>query len=174
CRPRFQRSVAPGGALVSVGLVAALLWRLFPAGGGYPFSSSEFAAACAFAVLGAASTWRVRLAQPLPWVFAVFLAACAVAFAIPGPLGENITRLRFAALPICVLVFGVRQWRPRWLAASAVVLAAWWNVSPFAVNVMQAVHDGTNRSLYWQPIISFLRHHDRLGYRVEAVDTLDH
>ena len=83
-----------------IGLFEAVLWRMFPSQGRYPFSAAELAAACVFCVLGAALTWRVAEARILRGLFVVYLGACVVAYAVPSPVGENIARLRFAAIPI--------------------------------------------------------------------------
>ena len=115
CRPGFGRGVAPWVALLGVGSVGALVWRLFPAGGVYPFSTAEFAAACAFFGLGAALTWRVSGARPLCSIFLVFLTACFVTFVVPSSLGENVTRLaspRFRSrCSYCPCVTGARAGR---------------------------------------------------------------
>ena len=42
------------------------------------------------------------------------------------------------------------------------------------MNVLQGMHDRTDRAAYWQPVIGYLRRHQAPGYRVEAVDTVDH
>ena len=57
--PRRSELVLP---LTTLGLAAAVelvLLRLFPAGGRFPFSLPEFAAACVFCGLGIVLTWRV-------------------------------------------------------------------------------------------------------------------
>ena len=57
---------------------------------------------------------------------------CLASFFVNSPLGENIARVRFAALPIAVLVLSLRGWRPIRLRAVALLLAASWNLSPHA------------------------------------------
>src|SRR5438128_1888983 len=54
--------LVPALIVVGFGSAEALLWRLFPGGGLYPFSPQELAAAVTFCVLGAVLTWRVERA----------------------------------------------------------------------------------------------------------------
>ena len=164
--PLLTMLLLAGGGLV--------LWRLFPPSGLYPFPASEFLAAAAFSIIGAVLTWRSTPARPLFFVFLVYLAACIGAFLLPSALGENIARLRLAALPIAVLVLSLRGWRPRPVAVAVLSLAVAWNVSPYAVNLLQGVRDTSARPTYWQPVIAFLRARVSPSYRVEVVDTVDH
>ena len=104
------------GSLVpalTVGVAAALelvLWRLFPGGGQFPFSLAEYLAAVTFCLIGAVLSWNVD--RTLGWITLVYLAACSAVFVVPSAVGENIARLRYAAIPICVLVLSLRRWRP--------------------------------------------------------------
>jgi hypothetical protein len=169
------RSVlAPGLIVAGAGLVQVVLWRAFPGGGRYPFSTEELAAACAFCILGAVLTWRIERARILLAVFIVYLVACIAAYAVPSSIGENIARLRFAAIPVAVLALSLRQWRPRLVSIAALALAISWNVSPLAASYAKGQADPASASAYWQPAIDFL--HARLtpSYRVEAVDTTGH
>ena len=80
-----------------------------------------------------ALTWRVERARVLRFVFAVYLLAIVDArIIVPSAIGENIARLRYAAIPLVVLVFSLRRWRPRALGVAIVALAVAWNVSPLA------------------------------------------
>src|SRR5919201_36139 len=72
-REALLRNRAPA---VGIGAAAGLevaLWRLFPAGGRYPFSAPEFAAGVVFCVAALALTWRVESARVLRFVFAAYL-----------------------------------------------------------------------------------------------------
>ena len=111
------RLVRPGLAVAAIGAIEVVLWRLFPGGGRYPFSFAELAAAITFCLIGAAVTWRVERARViLRAIFVVYLAACLVAYLVPSAIGENIARLRFAAIPVAVLALSLREWRPRFVA----------------------------------------------------------
>jgi len=165
--------LVPALTLAAFGAVEVVLWRLFP-GGRYPFSFPELAAALTFCILGAAVTWRVERARPLLWVFLVYLAACVAAYLIPSALGENVARLRYAAVPMAVLALSLRRWRPLPVCLGVFALAASWNVTPIAGQYLKGRSDPTANASYWAPAISFLRAHMTPAYRVEAVDTAGH
>ena len=45
-----------------------------------------------------------RRPRTLGWITLVYLAACSAVFVVPSAVGENVARLRYAAIPFCVLV----------------------------------------------------------------------
>ena len=51
---------------------------------------------------------------------------------MPSAIGENIARLRYASIPLMVLVFSLRRWQPLALGLAVLALAVSWNVSPLA------------------------------------------
>ena len=133
------------GSLVpalTVGVAAALelvLWRLFPGGGQFPFSLAEYLAAVTFCVVGAALSWNVD--RTLGWITLVYLAACSAAFVVPSAVGENMARLRYAAIPFCVLVLSLRRWRPWPVCLVAFGLAVSWNLSPLVGSFAHGASD---------------------------------
>ena len=165
---------APALTILGVGAVEVVLWRAFPGAGVFPFSWEELAAALTFCVLGAALSWRVERARTLRWIFVVYLLACLAAFAIPSAVGENVARLRYAAIPLAVLLLSLRRWRPLPLCLGALCLAIAWNVSPIAGSYVKGSRDPADSSAYWAPAITFLRGHLTPSYRVEVVDTTGH
>jgi hypothetical protein len=110
----------------------------------------------------------------LRWIFVVYLAACVVVYIVPSDVGENIARLRFAAIPICVLALSLRQWRPLFPCLIALGLAMSWNITPLAASFSKGRSDPAAKEAYWAPAVSFLRAHLTPDYRVEAVDTVGH
>jgi hypothetical protein len=166
--------VVPALILLGFGAVEAFLWRLFPGGGRYPFSVQELAAVVTFCVLGAALSWRVEGARALRWVFVVYFGACLAAFLIPSQLGENVARLRYAAVPLAVLMLSLRRWRPLPVCLGVLALAASWNVSPIVGQYIKGRGDPAAKQSYWAPAISYLEAHRSPSYRVEAVDTAGH
>jgi hypothetical protein len=166
--------VIPAAIIVGAGLVEFMLFRVFPGGGTFPFSTAELIPAVVFCVLGVVTTWRVERARPLRYFFVVYLAACIAAFVVPSQLGENIERVRYAALPLAVLALSLRAWRPLRLALPVLVLAAIWNTTPLAANFTHASADPSAERAYWQPAIAYLHDHLTPSYRVEAVDTAGH
>src|SRR5690242_15774008 len=95
-----RRFAAPAAFVAAMLGTEVLLWRLFPDNGRYPFSWQELLAACLFCIAGIALTWRVESARVLCWFFVVYLAGVLAVFAVPSAVGENVARLRFAALPM--------------------------------------------------------------------------
>ena len=76
-------------------------------------------------MLGVALTWRVERRAAAALVLRRSTASSASSrTSCPRPLGENVARVRFAALPIAVLVLSLRGWRPMPVAAVALLLAA--------------------------------------------------
>ena len=151
-----------------------MIFRVFPGGGRFPFSVVELIPALIFCALGVIGTWGVERARPLLCFFVVYCVACIVAFAVPSQVGENIERIRFAALPIAMLMFSLRRWRPLWLSLPALLLATSWNVTPLAASFNHSRLEADSNRAYWQPAIGYLRAHLDPSYRVEAVDTAGH
>jgi hypothetical protein len=164
----------PLAILCAAASVELVLLRLFPAGGRYPFSLPEFAAACVFCGLGILLTWRVGTAGVLRWTYVVYLLACTTAYLVPSGLGENIARLRYAAIPIAILTLSLRRWRPLPLALFALALAVAWNLTPLAGSFVKTSRDAAAEPAYWAPAIAFLQENLSPSYRVEAVDTVGH
>jgi hypothetical protein len=165
-------TIAAGTGLALVVVAEGLLWRVFPGGGRYPFSTAELAAAVAFCVLSTIFCWRAD--SRLRWVFPVYLVACLTFFFVSSGVGENIARLRYAAIPLSVLVLSLRDWRPRLPALIVLALAISWNVTPLAASYVHNEDQAAAHKAYWQPAITFLRAHLTPSYRVEAVDTAGH
>ena len=171
--PKRDDLVLPLVTVAVVGAAEAVLWRLFPASGRFPFSVEELATVCA-SVVGMWLTWNVPAARVLRWIYVIYLPVCIAAFLVPSGVGENIARLRFAALPLAVLTLSLRRWRPFPLAALVFVLAFVWNVTPLAASYAKGASDPAAKAEYWAPAIFFLHHHLDPSYRVEAVDTAGH
>ena len=172
--PHPTQLALPFVTLTGAAVVELVLLRLFPAGGRFPFSLPEFAAACVFCGLGILLTWRVATAGVLRWMYVVYLAACTAAYLVPSSLGENIARLRYAAIPIAILTLSLRRWRPLPLAVLALSLAVAWNLTPLAGSFVKTSGDPASDPAYWAPTVQFLRGHLSPSYRVEAVDTVGH
>ena len=150
------------------------LAALSRAAGAIPFSFAELAAALTFCLIGAGVTWRVERARILRAIFVVYLAACVAAYLVPSAVGENIARLRFAAIPVAVLALSLREWRPRFVAAISLALAIAWNVTPLAASYAKGSADPASAAAYWAPAVRFLQQNLTPSYRVEVVDTTGH
>ena len=172
-RPSLRRARVPALALLLAAAAELLVLHLFPSGT-LEFPGIEAVEATAFAVGLLALTWRLERAQGLRGFLVVYLLAVLAAYAIPSGLGHDIDRLRQLALPIALLVAGLRRWRPLPLALAAVVLAGAWNIVPLAGVWASSAADDSAKATVWRAPVHFLHAHLPLGYRVEAVDTSDH
>jgi hypothetical protein len=173
-RANLRGNVGPIVAVLVAGGVEAVLLLLFPGGGRYPFSTAEAAAGLAFCLLGLAFTWRVESLNVVRWFLLVYLCTSIVSYAIPSAIGENVERLRYAAVPIAVLVFSVRRWRPLVPAIVIVSLAVSWNLSPLAASYAHGESDPAAAPAYWTDTTRYLHAHLSPSFRVEAVDTVGH
>ena len=169
-----RKAALPALALGGVVAIELVLVRLFPGTGSYPFSTSEAAVALAFCFVGVAVTWRVENARLLLWVFAAYAVAIAAVYLVPSGLGENIVRLRYVAVPFALLIVALRRWRPLPLVVALLGLALAWNVTPLAAGLVRSESDVTAHAAVWRGPLAYLHAHLRPGYRVEAVDTIEH
>src|SRR5262245_1205351 len=173
-RDRTARLVVPALAVAGMAGVEIVLQRMFPGGGTFPFSVAEFLAVVTFCLIGIGLTWNVGTARVLRWMFIAYLAACTAVFAVSSPVGENIVRLRYAAVPITILTLSLRRWRPWPVCTAVMALALAWNFSPIAASLARGAGDPAAHADYWRPAIDFLHRHASPSYRVEAVDTAGH
>ena len=173
-RRTIRQETVPALVLVVAVVAELALLRLFPGTGHYPFPASEAAAAFVFCALGFASSWRVESARVLRYVFVAYAVVILAVYLVPSGLGENIARFRYFALPLAVLVVGLRRWRPLPLVLPVVALALSWNLTPLAAGWTRGETDATAHSVVWRSPIAYLHAHLHRGYRVEAVDTSEH
>ena len=153
---RHERAITKPATVVAVACVSAVLfWRLFPDPGRFPFPAAELVAALLFCVGGFALTWRVERARILRALFATYAAVCLIAYVVPSDVGDNVARLRFAAIPIAVLTLSLRRWRPWPVAVIAVALACSWNLSPLIWGLVRSTSDPSASAAYWQPVVNY-------------------
>ena len=79
-----------------------------------------------------------------------------MAFAVPSPIGENVTRLRGIVLPLALLAAAIAAYRPRWLAGSRSPRRSPTRSFP---TWARALHRGDTRSAeaaFWEPALDFL------------------
>src|SRR6266536_2852327 len=173
-RGSLLRNWVPVVGVGIAGIAEIAVWRIFPGSGHFPFSAPELAAGVAFCVVGLGLTWRVESARVLRFAFAVYLLAIVATYVIPSAIGENVARLRYAAIPLVILVFSLRRWQPRLVGVIAIALAVAWNISPLAYSLARNTQDVTTQATTWSGAIAFLKTHLDPSYRVEAVDTVTH
>ena len=170
---RLRAAAVPALAVVLATAAELVVLHLFPVGTlGFPVA--EAVQAVVFCVVLLALTWRLEPAGRLRGVLAVYLLAVIAIYAIPTGLGHDIARVRLFALPIALLVAALRRWRPLPIVLVAVGLAAAWNVFPLASSWASSVADRSANPKEWPAPVDYLRTHLQTGYRVEAVDTVDH
>ena len=170
----MPRNWLPVAAIGFAGVVELVLWRLFPGGGDYPYSFAELAAGVAFCALGLVFTWSVERARVLRFVFAVYLVAMIAIYVVPSAVGENVARMRYAAIPLAVLIFSLRHWRPLVPGIAVIALAVSWNLSPLAFNYVHGQKDATAAASTWPSRDPVPQAHAEPEYRVESVDTTGH
>jgi hypothetical protein len=173
-RDTLQGLAVPAFALVVAVAIELVLLRLFPGTGRYPFSAPEAVVSLGFCVVGFACTWRVESARVLRHVFAVYAVVIVAVYLVPSGLGDNVGRLRYMAVPLALLVVGLRRWRPLPPMLAVVGLALAWNVTPLAAGLVHYESDVTAKATVWRAPLAYLHAHLRPGYRVEAVDTIEH
>ena len=161
-------------AIAACALAEVVLYRLFGDGGRFPYGLLQLLPSLLFGVLGLVVTRDVPAARTLRGVFWIYLGVCIVAYFVPTSVGSNLERLRYVALPLALIAASLRGWRPLWLLAPAVALAAVWNVTPIWLTLARASSDPEAAPAYWQPAIGFLHAHLSPSYRVEVVDTAEH
>src|SRR5262249_4829948 len=127
-----------------------------------------------FCGYGAVLTWRAERARLLRTLFVAYGAVCIPAYLIPSSLGEDVARLRFAALPITVLNLSLRRSRPPPAAIVAFALAFGWHLPPIVWSLSRTSNDPSASAAYWTPVVSYLKHSLGPSYRVEVAGTADH
>jgi len=166
--------VVPAFAVVAAVAIELVLLRLFPGTGLYPFSASEAAVAVGFCVVSFTCTWRVESARVLRYVLAAYAVAIVAVYLVPSGLGDNVARLRYIAVPLALLIVGLRRWRPLPPMLAVLGLALAWNVTPLAAGLVNYESDVTAQATVWRAPLAYLGSHLQPGYRVEAVDTIEH
>jgi hypothetical protein len=175
-RPRLdRRAVLLGGALLALGLLQGALLLLYPEEAEYPFFRVEELLGVVFlSGLCIALALRAERGRFLAAVFALWTLAAVVAFLVPSPIGENVTRLRGIVLPLALLAAAVASYRPRWLAGLAVAAALTYTVVPYVGAALHRTDTRSAEAAYWEPALDLLRARAGPGHRVEVVPTGDH
>lgn len=172
-RRRLDLRIACGLVVAAAGELALLL--LFPTEGRYPFSPLSLFAAVTVSALGAALAFRAERARAVGWFFVLWAAVSLVAFAVPSPFGDNLTRLRMMVLPLVLLAAALAGFRPRWLAAGAVAFALGYNLGPDLSALPKRLADTeTADAAFWAPALEFVAERSGADHRVEVVPTFGH
>ena len=175
-----RRSLTPRVATVAAGVLAlagvqAVVIALFPTEGRYPFSPLSLAALLAVSTLGAALSFRSERGRVLGAFFVAWALVGLVAFVVPSPFGDNLTRLRGVVFPLVLLAAALARFRPRPLAVAALVVAFVYNLGPDVSALPKRVADTpTAEAAFWAPAVSFLKKNATADHRVEVVPTFGH
>ena len=137
----------------------ALLWRLFPGNGWFPFSLTDLAAVLLFCALGLILTRRVERAGLLFALFGTCAATSVLCFLVPSGIGANVGRLRYVAVPLAMLTLSLRRWKPLVPTLAVFGLALAWNVTPLIASLERSADDPSASRAYWLPAIRFLHEH---------------
>ncbi|MGI8920422.1 MAG: hypothetical protein ACR2HD_01925 [Solirubrobacteraceae bacterium] len=166
-----RRRLAAGGLIAGAIIPGAVVGALFPGQGFMPFPATDFIylAALCIGVL-ALVVWRGE--RSLRNAALLYIAAVVLAFALPTPMGGNISRLGEclgAPLAACVL------WpRSRRLAAAVAVPLALLQWTPALATFTSDRADPSTHIEYFAPLLGYLAAHDQPAARVEIVPTKLH
>jgi hypothetical protein len=167
--PRRRLGLACIAGASTLPLVA--LAAVFPGQGAMPFPALDFVW-LVLIVLGAlvlVFAWD----RSLQIGAGVYLFAIALSFAVPTPVGGNISRLGECIggpLVACVLA-PRRQW---WVAATAALPLALLQWGPAISTLAGSSTDPSSDAAYFRPLIRFLADHRNPPGRVEIVPTKLH
>lgn len=175
-RPRFDRTaVVVGGSLLALGLVQGALLLVYPEDAEYPFFRlAELVCVVALSAACAALSLRAERGRLLAAVVGLWTLAAILAFLVPSPIGENVTRLRGISLPLALLAAALAAYRPRWLAGIAILGAIAFTLVPYIGAALHRTDTRSADAAYWQPAIDFLADRRSPDERVEVVPTGDH
>ena len=172
-RPRGTLAVGAVLTLAAGAQVAML--ALFPTEGRYPFSALSFVAVVGVASLGAALALRADGARLFAPFFLLWATACAIAYVVPSPFGDNLARLRGLVFPFVLLTALLAHFRPRTLAAAALAAALVYNLGPDVSALPKRIDDRkTASAAFWAPALEFLSERSSPDHRVEVVPTFGH
>jgi hypothetical protein len=172
-----RAEVLVAGALLAFGCAELMLLSGFPVRGlYYPYGLWRLLAGVGVSSLGIALGWRGRTrgGTTVASLFFVWLLASLVAFFVPSPVGHNMTRLAGLVLPLMLLATVLVRFRPRWLSALALAVAAAASLGPYLVMIPQRTTSQGAQPSFWAPLIAYLDAHRSPGLRIEVVPSANH
>jgi hypothetical protein len=173
---RLSRRIAAfAGIFVLIGLVPVAAARLFPHDATYPFFRLiELLILIVLAGLGGWLARRDPRGNSLALFLVLWAIASVLAFLVPSPVGENITRLRGIVFPLVLLAAALARFRPVGIAALAVAGAFAYNIVPWVAVIPHRTDGRPAQESFWRPAMVFLAANHAPGFRVEVVPTGDH
>jgi hypothetical protein len=175
-RPRVdRRTIVVGTAVVLLAGVQGAAVLMFSHDATYPFFQvGELVAVVVFGVVCGLLTARAPGGRTLALVCALWVVASAVAFLVHSPIGENVTRLRGLALPLGLVAAALGRYRPRLLAAIAIVGGLAFTLAPYVAVIPRKLDARPAEEGFWRPALDYLHTHTGPGERVDVVPTGDH
>ncbi|HWB55608.1 MAG TPA: hypothetical protein VG479_01565 [Gaiellaceae bacterium] len=170
-----RTALVVGGGLVVLGALQGALLLLYRNDSEYPFFRfSELVAVLALSAACAALALRGENGRTLATLFGLWALAAVVAFVVPSPIGENVTRLRGIVLPLALLAAAIASYRPRWLTGIALAGALAFTLVPYVGGAAHRTDTRSSSASFWQPALDVLAARWSPDYRVEVVPTGDH
>ena len=172
---RSHGNLALAGGTALVAGAQGVLLRGFPADGArYPFDPKDALAIAGFCVAGLLLTRGLPDQRPLRAVFIGYGILGAAAFALSSPLGGNAVRLMLLmGVPLLLLPFAARGFRPRGIAVACLAVALMWQALPAVAGWRTAADSRAQDETFWYPVIGWLQSHPDRDHRVQVVATAD-
>ncbi len=158
---------------LALGVVEALVLRIFPSGGNFPFPLLDLIGIVAFSGVG---IWLAPRRSRLRHVYPVYGVVGLALYLTPSGVGGNVERLLdYFALTLFAIAIAER---PRALKPTALVgvmaVALAWQAVPVIRNVRGGLSDRASNGTFWTGAVGWLDRHQDYDHRVEAVSTWGH
>lgn len=161
---RWRRYAALAACSLAPVLVMSLL---YPQGGSFPFRAGALVwtlVVCLVVIVLVPHEHRVVRCAAL-----LYAIGSVLVFAVPNPLGANITRLgMYAAAPVLLAL------APLGRVIVLVPMLLWWQWSPAIDAIVRAGQDPSTEEAYYRPLLGFLAANDAETARVEVIPTRRH
>jgi hypothetical protein len=170
-----RHSAALGMGVLALAVVAGLN-HAFPDSGRFPFVWSSFIGVplwCGAALIVTRAIPQEREFRAVVWGY---LAASALIWLIPNPVGGNVVRLgaTFGG-PVLAAILLAHRPRLHWLTVSVVLVGClYWQVFPGVRDVAQSSGDASTERAYYQPLRGWLEDHGGRQTRIEVLPTSNH
>jgi hypothetical protein len=155
--------------VVAAAAPVLVIAALYPQGGTFPFRWG----ALVWTLVVCLVVWLLVPAQQrlVRATAAVYAVACLAIFAVPTPVGANITRFGMYAAPPALLALAGHR---RIVLALVLPLLWFWQWSPAFDAIVHAGRDPSTEAAYYRPLIDAVRRREPLPARIEVVPTRRH
>jgi hypothetical protein len=165
-------------ALAAAALVPlAVLGRLFPEAGEFPFWFSAWWPLALFCVLALLALRGLDTDRDVRAVLVLYLAVATLAWIVPNPLGGNLTRLGslFGGPVLAAVLISRSPARLRTpVAVGALVVGLCWQVITPLPDTFQSLGDPSTERSYYAPAVRWLEAHGAATERIEIPYTFNH